>query len=86
MTERDARRTRSKAGRLLLLYLLRSNDLISYRGAQTDIADFLGVNRSTICKDLRELDRVIAIYTDLAARQQWLDRSERSIAPSEIRT
>jgi len=85
MTERDARRTRSKAGRLLLLYLLRSNDLISYRGAQTDIADFLGVNRSTICKDLRELDRVIAIYTDLAARQPWLERSERPIAPSEIK-
>lgn len=74
MTQPDARRTRSKAARLLLLHLLRTDGVIEYRGARSDVARWLGVNRSTITKDFRELDRVLAIYRDLAARQPWLER------------
>ena len=74
MTQPDARRTRSKAARLLLLYLLRNDGVIEYRGARADIARWLGVNRSTITRDLRELDKMLAIYGDLAARQPWIRR------------
>ena len=51
MTQPDARRTRSKAARLLLLYLLRNDGVIEYRGARADVARWLGVHRSTITKD-----------------------------------
>lgn len=74
MTHLDARRTRSKAARLLLLYLLRRDGVLSYRGAQSDLAHWLGVHRSTITKDLRELDKTVAIYNDLLARQPWVRR------------
>lgn len=77
MAERpDAKRTRSKAGRLLLLHLLRTNGVLNYRGAQADVAKWLHVNRSTICRDMREIDRITAIYQDLAARQPWVARSQ----------
>lgn len=74
MTQPDARRTRSKAARLLLLYLLRNDGVLNYRGARSDVARWLGVNRSTITRDLRELDKMLAIYGDLAARQPWIRR------------
>lgn len=76
MAEVDAKRTRSKAGRLLLLHLLRSDGVMDHYGAASDVARWLGVNRSTICRDLREVDRVIAIYNDLAARQPWIERAK----------
>ena len=75
MTELDTRRTRSKAARLLLLYLLRADDVLNYRGARSDVAAWLGVHRSTITRDLRELDKMLAIYGDLAARQPWIRRA-----------
>ena len=74
MTQPDARRTRSKAARLLLLYLLRADGVVEYRGAKADVARWLGVHRSTITKDFRELDKMIVIYRDLAARQPWIRR------------
>lgn len=74
MAGSDAKRTRSKAARLLLLHLLRQDGVIGYRGAASDLARWLGVNRSTICKDLQELDRMLVIYNDLAARQPWIRR------------
>jgi predicted transcriptional regulator YheO len=74
MTGHDARRTRSKAARLLLLYLLQRDGVLNYRGAQTDVAQWLGVHRSTITRDLRQVEAALAIYADLAARQPWIRR------------
>jgi len=70
----DSRRTRSKAGRLLLLYLLQRDGVLDYRGAQADMGRWLGVNRSTICKDLREVGRIERIYRELADKQPWATR------------
>lgn len=82
MAERpDAKRTRSKAGRLLLLHLLRTNGVLNYRGAQADVAKWMHVNRSTICRDMREIDRIMAIYQDLAARQPWMERPQTRVEP-----
>lgn len=74
MTGHDARRTRSKAARLLLLYLLQRDGVLNYRGARADVARWLGIHRSTVTRDLRELDKMIAAYADLAARQPWIRR------------
>lgn len=69
--DRLALRTTSKAGRLLLLYLLREAGVIDGQTLQA-IGDVLSVNRSTILRDLRVLDQVEAEYRRLLAVQPWL--------------
>lgn len=68
---KEPKRTRSKAGRLLLLYLLQRDGVLDYKGAQSDMARWLAVNRSTICRDLREVKRIERIYRELADKQPW---------------
>lgn len=67
------KRTSTKAGRLMLLYHLRRDGVIDDLTLQ-EIGDALGVNRSTILRDLRDLDDVEAEYRHLMASQPWLQR------------
>lgn len=64
----------SKASRLLLLHLLREAGVIGDEATQSDIARWLGVNRSTVHKDLRAIDAAIALYRELEASQPWVRR------------
>jgi excisionase family DNA binding protein len=68
------KRTVSKAGRLLLLYLLRDRGLLGDEVSQSDLARWLQVNRSTIHKDLKTIDEVVALYHDLETIQPWVKR------------
>ena len=68
-----ATNTTTKAGRLLLLHRLREAGVIEGRTLQ-EIGDALGVNRSTILRDLRVLDQVEAEYQRLMAEQPWARR------------
>lgn len=63
----------TKAGRMLLLYLLRQDGVMG-EATQADIARWLGVNRSTIHKDLDAIDETIEHYRALLAAQPWLRR------------
>ena len=67
------RTTISKAGRLVLLLRLRDAGVLEDQTLQA-IGDVLGVNRSTILRDLRVLDQVEAEYQRLIAEQPWLKR------------
>jgi hypothetical protein len=68
------KRTTSKAGRLLLLYRLREAGVIGEENTLQEIGDALGVDRSTILRDLELLDQVEAEYTRLMALQPWARR------------
>lgn len=68
-----ATNTTTKAGRLLLLYRLREAGVLDGRTLQS-VGDVLGVNRSTILRDLRVLDQVETEYQRLLAEQPWLRR------------
>ena len=68
------KRTVSKAGRLLLLYLLRDRGLLGDDVSQSDLARWLGVNRSTVHKDLKAIDGVIELYRELETTQPWIKR------------
>ena len=68
------KRTVSKAGRLLLLYLLRDRGLLGDEVSQSDLARWLQVNRSTIHKDLKTIDDVVELYRDLETTQPWVKR------------
>jgi Mn-dependent DtxR family transcriptional regulator len=50
------KRTVNKAARLVLLHLLREGGALPSEANQSDVARLLNVNRSTITRDLRELD------------------------------
>ena len=65
--------TTSKAGRLVLLLRLRDAGVLEDQTLQA-IGDVLGVNRSTIPRDLRVLDQVEEEYQRLMAGQPWLKR------------
>ena len=65
------RTTISKAGRLMLLLRLRDAGVLEDQTLQA-IGDELGVNRSTILRDLRVLDQVEAEYRRLMAEQPWV--------------
>lgn len=67
-------RATSKAGRLLLLYLLREAGLLDDEVRRSDVARWLGVNRSTITKDLRVMAEVLTSYAELQATQPWVRR------------
>ena len=67
------KRTISKAGRLMLLYRMREAGITDDLTLQ-DMGEALGVNRSTIMRDLRELDEVEAEYRHLIATQPWVQR------------
>ena len=69
------KRTVNKAARLVLLHLLREGGALDQDATRADVARLLGVHRSTITKDLAELDRALALYHELAAQQGWLRRS-----------
>lgn len=58
---------------MLLLYLLRQDGVLEDT-TQADIARWLGVNRSTIHKDLEAIDETIEHYRALLAAQPWLRR------------
>lgn len=68
------RRTVSKAGRLLLIYLLRDRGLLGDEVSQSDLARWLEVNRSTIHKDLKTIDEVVELYQELETTQPWVKR------------
>ncbi|MCP4541797.1 MAG: helix-turn-helix domain-containing protein [Chloroflexi bacterium] len=68
------KRTTSKAGRLLLLYRLREAGVIGDDNTLQEIGNALGVNRSTILRDLAVIDQVEAEYTLLMASQPWMQR------------
>jgi excisionase family DNA binding protein len=65
--------TVSKGARLILLRDLRIANLLEGLTLQ-EIGDALGVNRSTILRDLRDLDAAEAEYRRLMATQPWLHR------------
>jgi excisionase family DNA binding protein len=62
----------TKAGRMLL-HRLQEHGVLDDLTLQT-IGEVLGVNRSTILRDPRELDQVQAEYQRLMARQPWIRR------------
>ena len=64
---------RSKAGRLVLLMRLRGAGVLEGQTLQA-IGDVLGVERSTIMRDLRVLDQVEEEYQQLMALQPWVRR------------
>jgi predicted DNA-binding protein YlxM (UPF0122 family) len=66
-------KTLRKSGRLVLLHLLRADGVIDDLTLQA-IGDILGVDRSTIHRDLRELDAVEHEYRRLLAQQPWIRR------------
>lgn len=68
----------NKAGRLLLLYLLREHEVLGDEVSQSEIARWFNVNRSTIHKDLRVMDDVLAVYRELLATQPWVDSRDAS--------
>ena len=68
-----ANRTVHKSARMLLLLDLRAAGLLTNLSGE-DIARALGVNRSTICRDLHDLSAVEAEYHRLLAVQPWLKR------------
>jgi excisionase family DNA binding protein len=59
-----------KAGRLLLLYRLQEIGALEGLTLQA-VAERLGVNRSTVLRDLRDLDAVQAEYRRLAETLPW---------------
>lgn len=67
-------RATSKAARLLLLYLLRESGALGDEVRNADVARWLGVNRSTVGKDLRVLDEVLTAWRKLQATQPWVRR------------
>lgn len=77
-----AKRTTTKAGRLMLLHHLSSDGITDDLTLQ-ELGDALGVNRSTILRDLRELDDVEAEYHRLMATQPWLQREFGTAEVSE---
>lgn len=74
-------RVTTKAGRLLLLYRLREAGVLGDDHTLQEIGDALGVNRSTILRDLRVLDRVEEEYRRLVAEQPW---TARELTPAEF--
>jgi hypothetical protein len=68
----------TRAGRLLLLYRLQEAGLLRGQTSQV-IADHLGVDRSTIIRDLQVLDLVEEEYERLMAERPWLEPS-----PTEV--
>lgn len=69
------KRTVNKAARLVLLHLLREGGALDQDATRADVARLLGVHRSTITKDMAELDKALALYHELAAQQGWLRRA-----------
>ena len=67
------RTIKSKAGRLVLLLRLRDAGVLEGQTLQA-IGDVLGVNRSTILRDLEVLDQVEEEYQRLMAEQPWAQR------------
>jgi len=65
--------TISKAGRLVLLLRLREAGVLEDQTLQS-IGDAVGVNRSTILRDMQVLDQVEEEYQRLMAEQPWLKR------------
>jgi excisionase family DNA binding protein len=65
--------TISKAGRLVLLLRLRDAGVLEDQTLQA-IGGVLGVNRSTILRDLLVLDQVEEEYRRMMAEQPWLRR------------
>ena len=60
----------SKAGRLVLLLRLRDAGVLESKSVRA-IADWLGVGRSTIFRDLTVLDQVDAAYQQLQRDRPW---------------
>ena len=60
----------TKAGRLLLLYRLREEGVLDGMTLQV-IGDTLGVNRSTVLRDLRDLEQAESEFHRLAATLPW---------------
>ncbi len=64
------KRALTKAGRLLVLLRLRQQGSLDGVTLQ-EIADQFGVNRSTIMRDLREIDQAEAEYQRIKNLQPW---------------
>ena len=67
------RYSRHKSGRMLLLLHLREEGILDGLTLE-EIGQVCEVNRSTILRDLRELDVVEAEYRHLMAVQPWIKR------------
>jgi excisionase family DNA binding protein len=67
------KRTTSKGARLLLLRDLKTAGLLEGLTLQ-EIGDVIGHNRSTIMRDLRDLEHVEEEYRRIMAAQPWLKR------------
>jgi DNA-binding transcriptional MerR regulator len=68
-----AKRTVSKGARLLLLRDLKAAGLLEGLTLQ-EIGDALGHNRSTIMRDLNDLEQVEREHERIMSRQPWLKR------------
>lgn len=68
-----SKRTVSKAARLVLLLRLRQQGVLEDL-TYAAIGDVFGVNRSTILRDMEELDLVEEEYQRLMATQPWVRR------------
>ncbi len=68
-----SKRSLTKSGRLLVLLRLRDQGLLEEMTLQ-EVGDALGLNRSTILRDIRELDAIEAEYQRIMAIQPWLRR------------
>lgn len=79
-----AKRTTNKAARLVLLHLLKEGGALDTDATRADVARLLGVHRSTITKDLAELDTALALYHELAAQQGWLRRYYTTSQAAEV--
>ena len=67
-------RNTTKAGRLALIMELQRAGLIGDEVSQADLARWLGVNRSTIHKDLAVIVQAQAVAAELLATQPWAVR------------
>lgn len=67
------KRTISKAARLMILHRLRADGLLDDLTLQA-IGDAFGLNRSTVMRDLRDLDQVEEEYERLMKGQPWVKR------------
>lgn len=76
------RKTLTKAGRMLLLLRLQEQGVLNDLTLQA-IGDVLNVNRSTIHRDLQDLERVEREYRQLMARQPWIKREYTTVEFAE---
>ncbi len=76
------KKTLTKAARMLLLLRLQEEGVLNDLTLQA-IGDVLNVNRSTIHRDLGDLEKVEREYQRLMARQPWIKREYTTVEFAE---